>query len=80
QEQFSLLGRHVRAMLKTTAELMAAGHYYPTPTQFGQSTACRTCDYRAVCGLDVQKHPGQVREVPNRNAKEFFEEAGKEAL
>ena len=38
------------------------------------------CDYRAVCGLDVQKHPGQVREVPNRNAKEFFEEAGKEAL
>lgn len=80
QEQFSLLGRHVRAMLKATAELMAAGHYYPTPTQFGQSTACRTCDYRAVCGLDVQKHPGQVREVPNRNAKEFFEEAGKEAL
>ncbi len=80
EEQFSLLGRHVRGMLKATAELMAAGHYYPTPTQLGQSTACRTCDYRAICGLDAGMHPERVREIRTKSADEFFDDVGKEAL
>ena len=80
EEQFALLGRHVRGMLKATAELMAAGHYFPSPTHFGQSTACRTCDYRAICGLDAGAHPERVREIKNKSAAEFFADAGKEAL
>ena len=80
EEQFALLGRHVRGMLKATAELMAAGHYFPSPTHFGQSTACRTCDYRAICGLDAGVHPERVREIPTKSAEKFFEDVEKEAL
>lgn len=72
ESQFALLGGHVRAMLKTTAQLMAAGRYRPAPVQLGQNLACRFCEYRPVCGLDAANHPEQTRVVPSKNAAEFF--------
>lgn len=80
EAQFALLGRHVREMLKTSAELMAAGHYRPSPVQSGQNLSCRYCEYRAVCGLDAAAHPQQVRSVPSKTAAQFFADAEKEGV
>ena len=77
EKQFALLGRHVREMLKTSAELMASGHYRPQPVQSGQNLACRYCEYRPVCGLDAAAHPQQVRFISSRNAAEFFADVEK---
>ncbi len=78
QQQFDQLGRYVRETLKTSAQLMAAGHYRPSPVQLGQNLTCRFCEYRPVCGLNVQNHPQQIRFIPSKTEKEFFSDLKQE--
>ena len=76
RRQMILLERHVIRTLANMTDAIASGRVTPNPTMRGQDTACRFCDYAAVCHGDLCAHtPRYLAATP---AKLFWEKLEEE--
>ncbi len=71
-EQFTVLCRHVRQVLRHAAGGIAGGQVGIQPFQLGKKRACTFCVYKAVCQFDPFLEENRFRLFTNPGEKEIW--------
>lgn len=74
--QMRLLERHVLRTLARMTDAIASGEVQPDPVVRGQDSACRFCDYRTVCHMDLCTRT--LRPMASTSAEKFWEKLEQE--
>lgn len=71
RNQLELLERHVLRTLADMTDAISSGTVSPNPVVRGQDSACRFCDYRSVCHMDLCQH--DIRPMAATSAAKFWQ-------
>lgn len=61
EERFKLLRRHIRHLIKATAQNITGGQVDIMPYRLGKKKACTYCPYKAVCQFDTELEGNSFR-------------------
>jgi len=72
-EQFAALRKHVRFILRETAEDIFRGIVEIRPFKFGKKRACTYCRYKAVCQFDSCSEENAFHLLPDLDEKDIWQ-------
>jgi len=78
KEQFELLRKHVKNMIKDLAEQMINGNISITPYRKGKETACKYCPYSSVCKFETNFEGNKYMFIKEQKEEEIWNMLQKE--
>ena len=80
KEEFSILQKKIRNLIKQIADEILSGRIEIKPTYNSKQkkTSCEYCPYKTICGFNPKKNVYEY--VPNKTKDEIFEEIKKETM
>ncbi|RNB85947.1 helicase-exonuclease AddAB subunit AddB [Brevibacillus fluminis] len=72
KEQFDMLQSYVRGQIKQLSARMIDGDIAIAPYAIGQTVACMTCDYKAVCQFDARMAGNEQKQLTKWKNPEVF--------
>ncbi len=77
-DEMQALLKHTERTAAKIAQEIREGHIDVSPAEVKEESACRYCDYAAICRRDPKLPGGQTRKIPEMNKQDFLERLANE--
>jgi ATP-dependent helicase/nuclease subunit B len=77
-EEMQALLKHTEITAARIAQEIREGHIDVSPAEVKEESACRYCEYAAICRRDPKLPGGETRKIPEMNKQEFLERLANE--